>query len=202
MSTNSLIACHECDLLHRVKPLTHGSVAQCMRCGAVLYRQKKDSLNRTLSLTIAGLILFVVANTHPFLALKSGGLVQQTTLITGIKELYAQGMEALALLVLFTSILAPLVHLVGMLYVLLPLKFNRLPRNLPGVFRLVQSLQPWSMMEVFMLGILVSVVKLAKMGEIVPGMALYSFLVLIFVLAASTASLDPHLIWKRWKQRK
>ena len=203
MRTSSLIACHECDLLHRVQPLTHGGVAQCMRCGAVLYRQKKDSLNRTLSLTIEGLILFVVANTHPFLALKSsGGLVQQTTLITGIEELYAQGMEPLALLVLFTSILAPLVYLVGMLYVLLPLKFNRLPRNLPGVFRLVQSLQPWGMVEVFMLGILVSVVKLAKMGQIVPGMALYSFLVLIFVLAASTASLDPHLIWKRWEQRK
>jgi len=202
MRANSLVACHECDLLHRIKPLPGGGVAQCVRCGAVLYRQKKDSLNRTLSLTIAGLILFVVANTHPFLALKSGGLVQQTTLITGTKELYAQGMEVLALLVLFTSILAPLVHLIGMLYVLLPLKFNRLARNLPKVFRLVQSLQPWGMLEVFMLGILVSVVKLAKMAKIVPGIALYSFLVLIFVMAASSVSLDPHVIWERWEQRK
>ena len=202
MRANSLIACHECDLLNRIKPLPDGGVAQCIRCGAVLYRQKRDSLDRTLSLTIAALILFVVANTYPFLALKSGGLVQQTTLITGTKELYAQGMEALALLVLFTSILAPLVHLVGMLYVLLPLKFNRLPRNLPRVFRLVQRLQPWGMLEVFMLGILVSVVKLAKMAKIVPGIALYSFLVLIFVMAASSASLDPHLIWKRWEQSK
>lgn len=202
MRANSLIACHECDLLHHIKPLPDGGVAQCTRCGAVLYRQKRDSLDRTLSLTIAALILFVVANTYPFLALKSGGLVKQTTLITGTKELYAQGMEALALLVLFTSILAPLVHLVGMLYVLLPLKFNRLPRSLPRVFRLVQRLQPWGMLEVFMLGILVSVVKLAKMAKIVPGIALYSFLVLIFVMAASSASLDPHLIWKRWEQRK
>jgi paraquat-inducible protein A len=202
MKTTSLIACHACDLLHRIKPLPDGGVAQCMRCGAVLYRQKKDSLDRTLSLTIAGLILFVVANTYPFLALKSGGLVQHTTLITGTKELYAQGMEIVALLVLFTSILAPLVHIIGMLYVLLPLKFNWLPRNLPRVFRLVQSLQPWGMLEVFMLGILVSVVKLAKMAKIVPGIALYSFLVLIFVMAASSASLDPHVIWKKWEQRR
>jgi len=199
---NSLMACHECDLLHHIKPLPDGGVAQCIRCGAVLYRQKRDSLDRTLALTIAGLILFVVANTYPFLALKSGGLEQQTTLITGTKELYAQGMEILALLVMFTSILAPLVHLVGMLYVLLPLKFNRLPRNLPTVFRLVQSLQRWGMLEVFMLGILVSIVKLAKMAKLVPGIALYSFLVLIFVMAASSASLDPHLIWKRWEQTK
>ena len=172
-------------------------------CGVVRScSQKQDSLNRTLSLTTTGLILFVVANTYPFLDLKIGGLVQQTTLVTGIKELYAQGMEALALLVLFTSILAPLVCLAGMLYVLLPLKFNRLPRNLPWVFRLVQSLQPWSMIEIFMLGILVSFVKLGKMGEIVPGIALYSFLALIFVLAASAASLNPHLIWERWEQSK
>ena len=202
MSPISLIACHECDLLHRVQPLPEGGVAQCTRCGAVLYRQKKDSLNRTLSLTIAALILFLVANTYPFLAVKSGGLIQRTTLITGSKELYAQGMEILALLVLFTSILAPLVHLVGMLYMLLPLKFNRLPRNLPKVFRLLQRLQPWGMLEVFMLGILVSVVKLAKMAKIVPGIALYSFLVLIFVMAASSVSLDPHFIWKKWEQRK
>jgi len=173
-----------------------------MRCGAVLYHQKKDSLDRTLAFTIAGLILFVIANTYPFLAIKSEGLMQQTTLMTGVKELYAQRMEALALLVLFTSILAPAVHLVGMLYVLLPLKFNRLPRMLPRVFRLVQGLQPWGMMEVFMLGILVSVVKLAKTATVVPGIALYSFLVLIFVMAASAASLDPKLIWKRWEQSK
>jgi paraquat-inducible protein A len=197
-----MIACHECDMLHRVRTVPDGSVAQCMRCGAVLYHQKKDSLDRTLAFTIAGLILFVIANTYPFLAIKSEGLMQQTTLMTGVKELYAQRMEALALLVLFTSILAPAVHLVGMLYVLLPLKFNRLPRMLPRVFRLVQGLQPWGMMEVFMLGILVSVVKLAKTATVVPGIALYSFLVLIFVMAASAASLDPKLIWKRWEQSK
>jgi len=197
MKATSLIACHECDLLHHTRSLPDGGVAQCIRCGAVLYRKKRDSLDRTLSLTIAGLILFVVANTCPFLALKSGATVHQTTLITGTKALYNQGMEVLALLVLFTSILAPLIHLVGMLYVLLPLKFNLLPRNLPMVFRLVQRLQPWGMLEVFMLGILVSVVKLAKMAKIVPGIALYAFLVLIFVMAASSASLDPHIVWKR-----
>jgi len=106
MKTTSIIACHECDLLHHTRSLPDGGVAQCIRCGAVLYRRKRDSLDRTLSLTIAGLILFVVANTCPFLALKSGGIVHQTTLITGTKELYAQGMEVVALLVLFTSILA------------------------------------------------------------------------------------------------
>jgi len=195
--TKSLIACHECDLIHRVQPLPDGGAARCVRCDALLYYQKKDSLDRTLSLTIAGLVLFIVANTFPFLAMKSGGLVRETTLITGVKGLYLQGMEALALLVFLTTILVPLVQIAGMLYVLVPLKVNRVPRNLALVFRFIRSLQPWAMMEVFMIGILVSMVKLGKMAKIVPGLALFSFVVMIFVLAGSAASLDPRVVWDR-----
>ena len=195
--TQSLIACHECDLIHRVQPLPDGGAARCVRCDALLYYQKKDSLDRTLSLTIAGLVLFIVANTFPFLAMKSGGLVRETTLITGVKGLYLQGMEALALLVFLTTILVPLVQIAGMLYVLVPLKVSRVPRNLALVFRFIRSLQPWAMMEVFMIGILVSMVKLGKMAKIVPGLALFSFVVMIFVLAGSAASLDPRIVWDR-----
>jgi paraquat-inducible protein A len=68
---------------------------------------------------------------------------------------------------------------------------------LARIFRFVQRLHPWSMMEVFMLGILVSIVKLAGMASMVPGISLFAFLVLIFVLAGSMASLDPHLIWEQ-----
>ena len=195
--TESLIACHECDLLHKIQPLPDGGAARCVRCDALLYYQKKDSLDRTLSLTIAGLVLFIVANTFPFLAMKSGSIVRETTLITGVKGLYAQGMQSLALLVFLTSILVPFIHIAGMLYVLVPLKFNRVPRNLALVYRFLRSLQPWGMMEVFMLGILVSYVKLGKMAKIVPGLAIYSFVVLIFVLAGAAASLDPRIVWDR-----
>ena len=197
MSIHTLIACHECDLLHRVEPLPHGGVAKCRRCGAVFYRDKPNSLDRTLAFTIAGLILFVVANVFPFLAFKIQGQMTQTTLSTGIKELYAQDMVLVALLVLLTCIVVPLIQLLGMLYVLLPLKFNRMPWKLPLVFRFLESLQPWSMMEVFMLGILVSLVKLGKMATIVPGLALWSFAVLIIVLAGAMFTLDPKVIWDK-----
>jgi paraquat-inducible protein A len=168
-----------------------------MRCGAVLYRRKKDSLNRTLSLAIAGIILFVVANTYPFLTIKSEGLMQETTLLAGVKELYVQNMWELAALVLITTFVMPFIQLSGMIYVLLPLKFNRLPWRLPFIFRFLQNIQPWGMMEVFMLGILVAIVKLAKMANIIPGIALYSFAALILVLAGAMASLDPDIVWDR-----
>ena len=193
----SRIACHECDLIHRMRPLREGATARCSRCGAVLYRHRKNSLDRTLALTLAGLVLFVLANSFPFLSMKIEGQVQESTLATGIQELWAQGMWQVALLVLLTTILVPFAQLAGLLYVMLPIKLNRKPWMLARIFRLVQRLHPWSMMEVFMLGILVATVKLAGMASIVPGISLFAFMILIFVLAGCMASLDPHLIWQR-----
>ncbi len=197
----SLIACHECDLLYQRRSLPPGGTARCVRCGAVLYRHKRNSLDRVLALTIAGLILFMVANIYPFLTFRLEAQVQETTLISGVLELYAQGMWIVAGVVLLTSILMPLLELVGMLYILLPLKFNLRPWKLSFIFRLVRGFKPWGMMEVFMLGILVAFVKLAKMATLIPGIALYAFLTLIFVLAASAASLDPHIVWSRLNKR-
>jgi paraquat-inducible protein A len=111
-------------------------------------------------------------------------------------------MPELSVIVLLTTVLVPFAQMICMLYILLPLKFRRIPIKLPQVFRFIRHLQPWNMMEVFMLGILVSVVKLAKMAKIIPGVALFSFLALIFVMAAMTASLDSHLIWEKWDEKR
>ena len=195
-----LIACHECDLIQRVPVLPEKGAANCIRCGAVLYRHKRNSLERTLSLSLAGLILFMLANWFPFLALKMGSQFHQTNLITGIRVLYSQGMQPLAVLVFCTTILSPLIQLLGLLYVLMPLRYGRVPPKFALIFRLVHTIQPWSMMEVFMVGILVSVVKLAKMAQIVPGIAIFSFFALIVVLAAATVSLNSHEIWEKWEK--
>jgi paraquat-inducible protein A len=156
-------------------------------------------LERTLALTVTGLILFVVANAFPFLGFKLQAQVHETILITGVRELYHQGMWILATVVLLTTIVMPAAQMLGLLYVLVPLKQNRMPWKLREVFRFVQSLRPWAMMEVFMLGILVSIVKLGKMATIVPGIAAFAFMALIFVLAASLAVLDPHAVWEKVK---
>ena len=199
---DSFIACHECDVIHRIKPLPAKEVAHCIRCGAVLYKHKPNSLDRTLAFAMAGLILFILANSFPFLALRIGSQVRETTLITGIYELYVQGMQVIAILVLLTTVLVPFTQMLCLLYILLPLKFHRLPKGLPRLFRFVNSVGPWGMMEVFMVGILVSLVKLAGMAKITPGISLYSFLALIFVLAAMTVSLDSHLIWQKWEEHR
>lgn len=198
---NSLMACPECDLLLSIPQVPKGQMAKCSRCGAVLFRSKRNSIDRTLALTLAGLILYTVAVSFPFLAMKTQGVVNQTALLTGMKLLYQQGMGGLASVVTLTCILFPLMEMLSLLYILLSLKFERKPPGAIRLFLWVQKLKPWAMMEVFMIGILVSMVKLAKMASIIPGTALWAFVLLIFVLAGSTVSLDPHLVWEKLDRR-
>ncbi|MFW2437981.1 MAG: paraquat-inducible protein A [Arenicellales bacterium] len=193
----SLIACHECDLLQQRICLPEKSKAQCGRCGAVLYRNIPDSIDRTIALSIAGLVLFVCANFFPFLAFEVSGQGVQATLISGAVALHKQGMWEVAGLVILTCVAAPLAQLLLMLYIFIPLKFNRLPYATAKAFRLLREMQSWNMIEVFMVGILVALVKLTKMAIIVPGLALWSFMGLIVVLTAAAAAIDPELVWDR-----
>ncbi len=197
MARDALTLCHECDLLQRIPDLPVGGSALCPRCGCQLHRRRPDSLEPALALTVAGVVLFIVANAFPFLSFEMQGLSTQTTLATGVLDLYAAGRWELAVVVGFTSIVAPGLQLALLLAVLVPLRFGRLPPWLAGLFRYARTLAPWGMMDVFMLGILVAVVKLADMATLVPGTALFAFVVLIFVLAAAQAALDPDSIWSQ-----
>jgi paraquat-inducible protein A len=193
------MACHECDLLQRIPAMTENGTVICPRCGASLLHSRRNSLERTLALTVAGLVLFLLANTFPFLAFKVEAQIRETTLLTGIVTLYGQGLTELAVLVGLTTVFVPLVQLLGMLYILLPFTIGRQAPMTMRVFRWVRTLQPWGMMEVFLVGILVSIVKLAKMAKIIPGIAVFAFLALIMVMAASATTLDPHIVWERWR---
>jgi paraquat-inducible protein A len=194
-----LMACHECDLLHRLGTLSEGQVAVCVRCGAVLHQKKPNSFDRSLALTIAGLILFAMANAYPLIAIKSGSLQQATTLLGSVHVLLGAGVWHIALLVFLTAILFPFLELVLMFIVLVSLKMKKQVRNLPLMLVFVQAIRPWGMMEVFMLGILVSVVKLVKMVKVIPGISLYALAVLIFVIAAITTTFDTNEAWDTLK---
>ncbi|MDH3971012.1 MAG: paraquat-inducible protein A, partial [Gammaproteobacteria bacterium] len=125
IETSNLIACHECDLLHRL-PVREGAsgVSRCRRCNATLQRSVENSIDRTLALTLAGLMLFIVANSFPFLTFKMQGQETQTTLISGVIGLYDEGKWEIALLVLLTTVVVPLTQLLIQLYIYVPLKLN------------------------------------------------------------------------------
>jgi paraquat-inducible protein A len=192
-----LIACHECDLLQREVPLPQGGVARCGRCGAELYRSHPHSLERTLALTAAGIVLFAVANAFPIVGLKLQGQLTQTTLFHAVKTLYDEDMKPVAALVFATTMLMPALELLAMTWLLLPLRLGRVPPRFALVFRVLQAVRPWGMVEVFMLGVLVSMVKLAHLATLVPGIALWSFGALMLLMAAVAAVFDPRELWAR-----
>ena len=197
-----LVACHDCDLLNRLPDDTPGALL-CPRCGAVLHRHKPDSVARSLALTLGALVLFIIALSFPFLAMKSGGFSQETRLLTGIVELWQQKLYGLATLVLITCVLIPLLQAGCLLYLLVPLKLDwQLPPHAVRILRLVKHVAPWGMLEIFMLGILVALVKLGKMATIVPGISVFAFGALVLVMAAAVTALDPELLWERLDPRR
>jgi paraquat-inducible protein A len=176
-------------------------VANCRRCGSTLRRRPRNSLEHTLALALAAAVLFVAANSFPFLAFEMKGRVTQTTLVSGVIDLYDQGKQEIAVLVFITIVAAPLCQIALLLWVLVPLRWDRVPWQLPHAFRLLRHVQPWSMMEVFIIGILVAIVKLMGMATIVPGLALWSFVLLMLTLAGAVSSFEPEAVWERLEAR-
>jgi len=192
-----MIACHECDLLLREPVLPPGGTAYCPRCGAVARRRPKGTIDHTLAWSVATLTLLVLANAFPIVALQISGHATQTTLMGGARALHAQGMSEVAALVLVTLVIAPALIFSLLIYLLAPVRFGRIPPGFAPIFRFIRKLGPWQMFDVFMLGIIVSVVKLTHLASVAPGPGLWAFLALMVASVAAAASFDAEAIWSR-----
>ena len=197
MTTPRLIACHECDLLQREQPLPRGGVLRCQRCGAELARNHPDSLDRALAFTLTCIVLFTVGNAFPIVGLDVNGVLVETSLLGASLALYRDGMWPIAGLVFVTTFVMPLLQMATMAYLLLPLRFGRIPYRFDLVFRALNMARPWGMTEVLILGMLVALVKLAHIASVVPGIALWTFGALMLLLAAASSAFDPREIWVR-----
>ncbi len=195
-----LYACLHCDLLQRIPPLAEGEVARCSRCGWLILQNRPRSFERPLALLCAALILFLTFHAFPLLTFKKAGLEQTAHIVTGIRELARQGMFPLAALVAFTLVVAPALYLLALLCVLVPAALNLRVPGMFFLFRWVRIVAPWQMVEIFMLGVLVSLTKVAAMARVEPGVALYALGAFLLVTAAAASSLDPQEVWRLWKK--
>ena len=191
------IACHECDLLQREIALPPGRAALCVRCGAKLYRVEKRSIDHTLALTLAAAVAFVLANVFPIISLQIQSTRNDTSLLSAVHTLWNQGMWPVAGLVFFTTFLVPAAVLALMIHILLALKRGRIPAGFAFVMRLLQLFNPWGMVEVFVIGVMVALVKLTHYGVLIPGIALWSLGVLTLLMTATASSFNAHDIWNR-----
>lgn len=193
MPTAPLIACHDCDLVQYEISLPAGESATCARCGEVLYRSSRFGKSHTLALCITAAILFIIANLYPIIGIESQGNRHHSTLFGAVQTLWQDDMELMAGLVFVTILLVPALELLLMLWLHLT---KHLTSGLaPLALRLIVLMQPWRMVEVFMLGLLVSVVKLSHLAHIVPGVALWCFAALLPLFALLNSTFNPRELW-------
>jgi len=197
VADTSLVGCRHCDLLQWVPALAAGARAQCPRCDEDIARGETDSIKRTLPLTFAALILYIIANSVPMLSLTVVGRSASTTVLGGAQQLWRDDREIVAALVLFTAVVAPALQIGLVLAILLGARAEHPRRWVGWLLKGYQFAQTWSMIEVMMLGVLVALVKIADYATVIPGIALFVLGGLTVLLAAIQATFDPDEVWHR-----
>lgn len=190
-------ACPDCDLLQTLPALPPGGKARCPRCGHVLATRPTDPLDRPLALTVAAAILLVVANTAPLMGLSAVGRHASTTILGGAYEMWVQDERLTAIVVAFCAVIAPAGYILFLLTVLLAVRRPPAARWVGAMLRGAHAMQPWSMTEVMLLGILVALIKIAELATVEPGIGMYSIGALVVVFAAIAVTVDPHEVWRR-----
>ncbi len=197
ISPNGLWLCPDCDLAIQAIPLSGRKKACCPRCQRILARSKPDSLNTTLALTICGLILYIPANFSPVLIMELAGNQEYTSLWTGVTALWHSGMQPVAVLVFLFSMLFPLTRLLLLLLVFWSAFTGHnkpLARRFMGAYT---HLREWSMLDIYLLGILVSVVKLGDMATVSMEMGLFCLAGLMVASITVHLNLNQATVWER-----
>ena len=194
----ALVACHECDLLMRKPLLSNGERAECPRCGFELYSHNTQVIRRSLALVIAALLLYVPANFLPIMQINVLGQTSEDTVWSGVLSLYAAGglLKSIALVVLLCSMVIPLIKLLMQLVVLLSIRWNIGRSYGLLLYRMYHHLREWGMLEVYLMGILVSIVKLADIASPTLDVGLGCFIALLLTQVWLEVTMSPHQIWE------
>lgn len=190
-------ACHFCDTLHQASPVEECAAARCVRCGVVLYQNRPASLARASAFSLAALLLMVLVHVFPFLTMDAATLRRHLTLLGAATALLDEEAPVLGAAIVLFTVVAPLMLAGGMIYVCFPLMFGRAAPGACGVAKWMYRSEPWNMVEVFLLGVLVSLLKLAKVADIHFGLGFWAFGGVMIFMAAAVAGIDREELWDR-----
>jgi paraquat-inducible protein A len=191
------IACPDCDLLQHIPALGPGHKAACVRCGRTLVKRPAGSRDLPLALTIATAMALIIAFTLPLMELQVVGRFASTTIPGAAYEMWLQGQLVVSVLVLFCAVIAPAGYVLFMLILLLAARRTPVPHWAAEMLRWVGHLQVWSMLEVVMLGVLVSLTKIAQLAKVDPGIGMYAFGAAILLIPAIMTNIDKRELWRR-----
>ncbi len=195
-SFDHLIACRGCDLLHHRQQLASGQLARCARCGDIVQTRKPNTVNRTLPVVIAGIILLLVSLSLPLISLSRSGFESNITVLTAVGALWSGSMPMLGILTLALIVLLPLTRFVLLGWVLWRLRFNRKTGQYTRTaFRWAVLIEPWAMADIFMLGIVVSLVKISALAYLQIELAFWSLLTLVALSMIINILLCRDTVW-------
>ena len=195
-----LIACHGCDLLIDLEGLEVGARADCPRCGHFLMRYQRDPMAHVLAYSIAAIVLLLLANAFPFLSFSASGLESVMTLGETPGALAGYGMPLLAAIVGAFIIFIPAVVLLLLVAFSLPLMLGKWTPWLRPVARGIFTLQNWSMVEVFTIGVIVSLVKIAALATVELGISFWAYVAFSICFTLAVVALDRFQCWELIEQ--
>ena len=201
MSTWIRTACIECDLIVTVRALEGGEQASCPRCHHVLTANVEDAQTKCLALALDASMLLVMSNVFPFMSLEASGLEQVMTLPGSALQLYRDGFATIAVLVLGPIVGIPALILGVAMALLIALRQERGASWLVPAGRLLFFLNPWSMVEVFVIAVLVSLVKIGAMATVILGISFWAYVAFAVCFTAMLVNLDRVQLWRAIEAR-
>jgi paraquat-inducible protein A len=200
MASASVVSCDTCGLVQAVDRLPPGAAAECIRCGSfIAVGSSRSRLEVVAALSLAALVLYVPANTYPILKMYLHGSYSESTVWDGVVTLMTYNEWAVAVIVFLASMVIPLVKLAGLFALVLTarLGWSRHLRERTWLYKFIDAIGPWAMLDVFLLAVLVALVKLSSWAKVIPGPGLVAFSAMVVLTMLASAVFDPKLIWER-----
>ena len=201
---DALMACAQCDALHRNPTLADGETARCVRCHTVLLAPRAGAARTIVSLASAALVLMAVAISFPFLRIEASGLHSEASVIDAVLAFSESSflMIPLSATVAAMIIMLPVLRLVALIYALVPVLLNRPPpRHAASMFRMAMRLRPWAMAEIFVIGVAVALIKIAGLATVDLGPAFWAFTGLVLLVAVQDVQLCERSLWRQMETK-
>lgn len=200
MASASVVSCDTCGLVQALDRLPPGAAAECTRCGSFIAAgSSRSRLELVAALSLAALVLYVPANTYPILKMYLHGAYSESTVWDGVVTLMTYNEWAVAVIVFLASMVIPLVKLAGLFALVLTARmgWSRHLRERTWLYKFIDAIGPWAMLDVFLLAVLVALVKLSSWAKVIPGPGLLAFTAMVVLTMLASAAFDPKLIWER-----
>jgi paraquat-inducible protein A len=191
-----VIICPVCAQEHQGANIEDNSTVRCARCNSILFEHTHKGLGRALAFSVAALILYFPANIYPILSVKKFGYYSESTIWNGVSQLFSSDYWGVATIVFLASIVIPLVKVTAMIYLISTRQMPGHKRLKLALLRIIRVIGPWSMLDVFLVAILVSLVKLGDLATIKPESGLVAFAAVVVLTILASSSFEPRSFWE------